>query len=325
MKTKFVKLCAVLVAALAVMFADAGRTSAAYPEDAVTVVVPFPAGGRTDLTARSVAEALEKHLGVPVAVINKAGAGGVVGAKYVANAKPDGYTIGIFSSAVISAQYTVETGTDLSEYKVAGLIEISPAAIAIKYDAPWSSLEELVASAKENPNELTIGMIPGASAQVFAGGFVDAAGVEMNMVPFKGDAPGVNALAGGHIDVHVAVPASYKALSDSKKIRMLAVAAQERLPQLPDTPTFKEQGVGLVIGSFHAAFLPKDTPDEVVAVVEAALEKAMQEPSVIERMENVGLGPTYRDRQGAKTFLSGHDETYRRLITKLGMLHESKK
>lgn len=296
-----------------------------YPDRAVTMVVPFPAGGRTDLTGRSLAEGLEKHLGVPVAVVNKPGAGGVIGAKFVANAAPDGYTIGVFSSAVISAQYTVESGTNLGDYKVAALVEISPAAIAVQYDSRWQSLEDLVAEARAKPNSLTIGMIPGASAQVFAGGFVDAAGVEMTMVPFKGDAPGVNALAGGHIDVHVAVPASYKALSESKKVRMLAVAADTRLAQLPDVPTFKESGVDLVIGSFHAVFLPKEAPDEVATKLESALQATMQDPTVVAKMESVGLGPTYRDREGAAAFLSGHDRTYKTLITKLDMLHASKR
>ena len=93
-------------------------------------------------------------------------------------------------------------------------------------------------------------MIPGASAQIFAGGFAKAAGVQMIMVPFKGDADGAVALAGGHIDVHVAVPVSYKALAEARKVRMLAVASDNRSPLYKDLPTFKENGVDLVIGAF---------------------------------------------------------------------------
>lgn len=297
----------------------------AYPNQPVTIVVPFGAGGRTDLTARGVAQALEKHLGVAVPVINKPGAGGVIGAKYVANAKPDGYTIGIFSSAVISAQYTVQTGTNLADYKLAGVMESSPAAISVNYDAPWKTLKDLVAAAKKAPGQLKLGMIPGASAQVFAGGFVDAAGIEVNMVPFKGDAPGVTALAGGHIDVHVAVPASYKALSDAKKVRMLAVAADKRMTTFPEVLTMGEQGVDLVIGSFHGLFVPNGASEQVVSTLESALRRAMGEKAVNEQMANVGLGPVYMGREEARQFVAGQDATYRRLIDKLGLMHESKK
>lgn len=315
-----------LVAALAsAMLLPASDIRAAYPEKSVTVIVPFAAGGRTDLTARSVAQSLEKHLGTTTVVVNKPGAGGVIGAKEVANAKPDGYTIGIFSSAVVSAQYTVETGTDLKDYEIVGVIEDSPAAVAVKADADWNSLKDLVAAAKKRPDQLRMGMIPGASAQVFAGGFTDAAGIEATMVPFDSDAPGATALAGGHIDLHVAVPASYKALAEAKKIRMLGVAAERRMSTFPDVPTMREQGVDLVIGSFHGVFVPKDTPDDVIAALEAALAKAAQEQSVKERMASVGLGPIFMDRKEGARFVADQDATYRKLIQKLGMMHESKK
>jgi tripartite-type tricarboxylate transporter receptor subunit TctC len=296
-----------------------------YPSQAITVVVPFGAGGRTDLTARGVAQALEKHMGGTVVVVNKPGAGGVIGGKFVATAKPDGYTAGIFSSAVVSAQYTVATGTNLADYKIVGVMESSPAAVSVNYGSPWKTLKDLVAAAKKSPSQLKFGMIPGGSAQVFAGGFVDAAGVQMNMVPFNSDAPGVAALAGGHIDAHVAVPASYKALSDAKKVRMLGVAADKRMSTFPDIPTMQEQGVDLVIGSFHGLFVPKHTPDNIVARLETALEKAMQEKTVIDQMANVGLGPVFMGRKEAERFVGGQDAAYRKLISRLGMMHESKK
>lgn len=320
------RLCSLIVTtAIGLGMVSPAALAQTYPNQPVTIVVPFGAGGRTDLTARGVAQALEKHLGVAVPVINKPGAGGVIGAKYVANAKPDGYTVGIFSSAVISAQYTVQTGTNLADYKLAGVMESSPAAISVNYDAPWKTLKDLVAAANKSPGQLKLGMIPGASAQVFAGGFVDAAGIKVNMVPFKSDAPGVTALAGGHIDTHVAVPASYKALSDAKKVRMLGVAADKRMTTFPDVPTMREQGVDLVIGSFHGLFVPKGASEQVVAALESALRKAMSEKSVNEQMANVGLGPLFMGRDEAKQFVAGQDATYRRLIDRLGMMHESKK
>jgi tripartite-type tricarboxylate transporter receptor subunit TctC len=314
----------IAASAAAIMFSSGDEVRAEYPEKTVTIIVPFAAGGRTDLTARSIAQALEKHLGTTTVVVNKPGAGGVVGAKEVANAEPDGYTVGVFSSAVVSAQYTVETGTDLDDYEIAGVMEISPAALAVNYDAPWETLNELVEAGDNEPGSIRLGMIPGASAQVFAGGFTDAAGIEATMVPFDSDAPGVTALAGGHIDAHVAVPASYKALVEAKKIRVLGVAAENRMSTFPDIPTMREQDVDLVIGSFHGLFVPKGTPEEVLETLETALEKAMQDKAVIEQMAHVGLGPVFLDRQEGERFLAGQDATYEKLIDQMGMMHESK-
>ena len=322
---RFPKALSALFAVAAFLVSDLATVAQPpYPERAITVLVPFPAGGRTDLTARSIAEGLERHLGVDVVVVNKPGAGGVIGALSVAQAAPDGYTIGVLSSAVVATQYTVETGTSLSDYEVAGLVEISPAAIAVRVDSPWRSLADLVAAAEADPNGLHMAITAGASSNVFAGGFLDAAGIEMTLVPFKGDAPGITALAGGHVDSHSGVPASSTAMVESGELKILGIAAEERMEQFTGIPTFREQGVDLVIGSFHAVYLPKGTPEEVVDKVMGAVRETMAQPEVIEKMKNVGLGPTFRDRAGAAEFLARQDATYKALITKLGMLHASK-
>jgi len=301
-----------------------GAPQAAYPEKPVTIIVPFPAGGRTDLTARIVAQHLEKQLGVSVPVVNKPGAGGVLGAKEVAAARPDGYTLGVFSSAVVSAQYTVETRTNLADYQSIGLVEVSPAALAVKADAPWKSVRELVVYARQNPKKVRIGMIPGASAQIFAGGFANAAGVELTMVPFNGDAPGANSLAGGHIEAHVAVPVSYKTLVEADKIRMLGIAADERMALNPNIPTFKEQGVDLVIGAFHALFAPARTPDAVLATLETAFEKAMRDPAMKEQLTKASMEWAFKNRKDAAAFIAAQDAAYRGLIQKLGLMYKKK-
>lgn len=313
------------VAGAALAYGNEVAAQSDYPQKTVTMVVPFAAGGRTDLTARSVAEGLQKHLGTNVIVVNKPGAGGVVGALDVAEAAPDGYTVGLFSSAVVSAQYTVKDGTNLEDYKVGGVVEVSPAAVAVQADSDWKSLEDLVKYGKANPGEVKIGMIPGASAQVFAGGFTDAAGFEATMVPFDSDAPGVAALAGGHIDAHVAVPASYKPLLEADQIRVLGVAAANRMSSFPNIATMREQGVDLNLGSFHALFVPKDTSEEVVDKLESALAKAMQEQAVTERMANVGLGPVFMNRLDGRAYIAEQDAAYKRLITAFGLMHESEK
>lgn len=298
---------------------SSGLSQAAYPEKTVTMIVPFPPGGRTDLTARVVAQHLPKYLGQPVVVVNKPGAGGVLGAKEVAAATPDGYTLGLFSTAVVTAQYTVSTPTALSDYIAISVVNIDPMALAVKYDAPWKNLRDLVSYGRENPDKLRVGMIPGASAQIFAGGFAKAASVKTVYVPFKGDADGVAALAGGHIEVHVAVPVSYKALADAKKVRILGIAADSRSALYSDIPTFRENGVDLVIGSFHIVFAPKGTPDGVQAKLADAVAKVMNEPELKKQMSAANLGLAYMNRADTARFLASQDELYRRLIEDLGM------
>jgi tripartite-type tricarboxylate transporter receptor subunit TctC len=199
------------------------------------------------------------------------------------------------------------------------VVNIDPMALAVKYDAQWKTLAELVSYAQANPGKLRVGMIPGASAQIFAGGFARMANVKTVHVPFKGDADGVAALAGGHIDVHVAVPVSYKALAEAKKIRILAVAAPQRSQLYHDIPTFRENGVDLVIGSFHIVFAPKGTPPDVQAELAQALAKTMQEPELRKQMAAASLGFAHMDQKEAARYLAQQDELYRRLIDELGM------
>lgn len=314
-----------LVAAALGLLLLAGAAHAAYPEKSVTFIVPFPPGGRTDLTARLVTQHLPKHLGRPAVVVNKPGAGGVLGAKELAGAPPDGYTLGIFSTAVVTAQYTVPTPTNLKDYAPIAVVNVDPMALAVKSDAPWKSLEELVAHGRANPGKLRIGMIPGASAQIFAAGFANAAGLKGTFVPFPGDAPGAAALAGGHIDVHVAVPVSYKALVEAGKVKMLGVAADSRTALYRDVPTFRENGVDFVIGSFHIVFAPRRTPEAVLGVLEKAIERTMREPELVKQMADSSLGHAWLNRKDTAAFLAQQDAVNRKVIDDVGMRVAPKK
>lgn len=323
MKT-ITRFLAILACAGFMLAAASPAQAAAYPEKPITLIVPFPPGGRTDLVSRIVAHNLEKQLHASIAVVNRPGAGGVVGALEVARAKPDGYTVGIFSSAVVSAQYTVETPTDLKAFVPVGLIEISPAALAVRASAPWKDVKEFAAYAKANPGKITMGMIPGASAQVFAGAITEALNIKVTYVPFNGDSPGAIALAGGHIQSHVAVPVSYNTLIAAKKIRMLAIAADQRSKLYPDVPTFTQAGFPLVVGSFHALFAPKGTPENVLSTLEAALLKALADPTAVDQMHKAGLEIAGRNRADTAKFIADQDKTYHRLIERLGMMYKKK-
>src|SRR5258708_31727677 len=198
-----------LGAVILLAVATPGLAQTDYPAKPITLIVPFPAGGRTDVIARTVAQQLQVTLKQPIAVINKPGASSVLGSNEVAEAKPDGYTLGFFSTSVITAQYTVPTPMSLKSYELIAIVNSDPAAIAVADKASWRTLKDLVDDARAKPGQLRIGMIPGASAQIFAAGFARAAGIDLIHVPFKGDTEAAIALAGGHIEIHVAVPRAY--------------------------------------------------------------------------------------------------------------------
>jgi tripartite-type tricarboxylate transporter receptor subunit TctC len=290
-----------------------------YPTKPVTMIVPFPAGGRTDVIGRVVAQHLSKQLSKPAAVVNKPGASSVLGSMEVAQSKPDGYTLGFFSTSVVTAQYTVPTPLSLGDFELVAIVNTDPAAIAVQESAPWKSLKQVVEDARKRPDQLRIGMIPGASAQIFAAGFARAANVKLINVPFKGDVDGAVALAGGHIEIHVAVPVSYKSLIDAKKVRILALAAEKSSPTYGNIPTFRDNGIDLVIGAFHGVYVPKGTPQPIVGKLAEALEKTMAGSEFIGTMHELGAGIEFLKDAEAKAFLARQDATYRAIIEDLGL------
>jgi tripartite-type tricarboxylate transporter receptor subunit TctC len=311
----------ILTAALALASFNAAPAIAAddYPAKAITMIVPFPAGGRTDLIGRIFAQYMQAAIGKPVSIVNKPGASSVLGSNEVADSKPDGYMLGFFSTSAVTAQYTVPTPLDMSRFDLVAIVNADPAALAVNESAKWQSLKDLVADAKKAPGSLKIGMIPGASAQIFAAGFARAAGVDLISVPFKGDADGAIALAGGHIDIHVAVPVSYKSLVASKKVRMLAVASDARSALYGNLPTYRENGVPLSINAFHGVYVPKGTPEAVKAKIAAALKTTMANPELQKRMNDAGAAGVFLVGDEAKAYLKAQDDTYRDIIDALGL------
>ncbi|HEY0218955.1 MAG TPA: tripartite tricarboxylate transporter substrate binding protein [Afipia sp.] len=315
---RLLAMCVVLVAASPI-HADL------YPAKPLTMIIPFPAGGRTDLIGRIFAQGLQDALGKPVAVINKPGASSVLGSNEVAAAAPDGYTLGFFSTAAVTAQYTVPTPLSLKSFDLIAIVNADPAAIAVAQDAPWKTLRDLVTDAAGKPGTLRLGMIPGASSQIFAAGFSRAAKLDFINVPFKGDTDGAIALAGNHIDLHFAVPASYKSLVEGKKVRMLAIAAEASSPLYGNIPTFKDNGVDLTIGAFHGVFAPAGTPASIIQKISDALKIAVANPELAQRMNDAGAAVEFRQGEDARAYLEKQDDTYRGIIEALGLRVDAKR
>lgn len=292
----------------------------AFPNKAITMIVPFPAGGRTDLTARTVAEAMKDELRQPVIVVNKPGASGVLGAKEVAGAQADGYTLGLFSIGFLTAQYTVPTPTSVKDYELVSLVNFDPAALAASTANGWTSLNQVIAAGKAKPKSLRVGINPGNSAHIFAGLFAKTVGLDVLFVPFKGGSERATAIAGGHIDLDFDIVAPMKPLMEAGKLRVLGVAADRRVDLYPQIPTFKEQGVDLFVYSWHGIFAPKGTPVAALNAIETSLQHISRNPKFLANMEKLLLGVRYMGRQEFAAFFAEQDAQFKPLIQSLGLM-----
>lgn len=313
------KLLSGLLGLLSLAILPTSLVAQAYPTKAVTFVVPFPPGGRSDLTGRVVAQFLKAELGQPVVIVNKAGASGVLGAKEVANASPDSYTLGFFSTGFLTTHYTVPTPTNVGEYEFVALINMDPAAVAASGAKGWKRIEEMVDYGKKNPGKLRVGINPGSSAHIFAAAFARAAGLEVIYVPFRGGGERATALAGGHIDADFDIVAPLKSMAEAGKVRILGIASDRRVDLYREIPTMREQGVDLVISSWHGIFASKGTPAPAVATLSAALEKTSRNPQFLEQMGKILLGVRYMNQQDFARFYAEQDALFKPLIQKLGL------
>lgn len=293
---------------------------AAYPEKPVTWIVTWPAGGRTDVTSRMFASALEKILGQPVLVVNKPGAGGVVGAKEVAMARPDGYTISQMSISMILTQYTAPTPTNLKDYIPVAQLLSSPALVTVHAKAPWNSIKEFVEYAKANPDKLKVGASgTGTSDHLFAAAFQKASGIKLTRVPYAGDAPAVAALVGRHVDCNFAPIAAVKSFADAGELKILGVASDKRRSLYSNIPTWKEQGVNSSISSFEGIYVPKGTPAGIISTLEKALERVIKDPDVISKIEKIGAEIDFVKQSDFVVHVNDADKVLRELVEELGL------
>jgi len=309
----------VILLALSVSFVSQAAV-AAYPERAITWVVTWPAGGRTDTVSRIFAPALEKILGQPVVVVNKPGAGGVVGAKEVAMAKPDGYTISLMSISMILTQYTVPTPTNLKDYLPVAQLLSSPGLLTVNSKAPWKGVKDFVEYCQANPSKVKNGASgTGTSDHIFSAAFQKAAGIKLIHVPYAGDAPAVAALAGRHVDSNFAPMVAVKAFVDAGDMKVLGVASDQRRSIYPNVPTWKEQGVKASISTFEGIYAPKGIPADIVSILEKALEKVVKNPEVISKIEKIGVELEFKGVSEFGKHVAESDKLLREVVEELGL------
>lgn len=298
-----------IVCFLGLCFLTSPLFAQTFPTKAVTFIVPWPAGGKSDLAGRVLAHYIQEPLGQPVVVVNRPGASGVLGAKEVAMAKPDGYTLLLTSTGVVTAQYLVPTPSNLKEYEYVSLINLDPAAVIVYAESPFKNLQDLISYVKKNPGTIKLGQSPGTSVHVMNAIFTRAAGLygKFHEIPYKGGGERNIALAGKHIDVDVDVVAVYKPLLEGGKVRILGVGSEKRMPLYKEFPTWKEQGVDCAIGSWNGIFAPKGTPEKILSIINNAIEKTFKNPKFVEAMNKGYMGEFYLNREEFTQFLEKED------------------
>jgi tripartite-type tricarboxylate transporter receptor subunit TctC len=263
-----------------------------YPTRPITVVVPFPAGGPSDVVARIVTEAMSKHLGQSMVIENVGGAGGTLGSGRVATAEPDGYTLlaGSMGSHVAAPVLTPNIRYDSErDFIPVGITADAPAVIVARKDFPAKTLKEFVAYVKANGDKVkqAHGGV-GASSHMACLLFTTEAGLKPTLIAYKGTGPAMNDLIGGHVDFFCEQAVSVAEQVRSGTIKAFGVSATDRLAALPDVPAAKDGGVNYQMSIWAGIFAPKGTPKPVVDRLSAALDKALDDPSVVKRLNDLG-------------------------------------
>ena len=263
-----------------------------YPNRAITVVVPFPAGGPSDVVARIVTEHMGRTLGQQMVIENVAGAGGTLGSARVAAAQPDGYTLlaGSMGSHVAAPVLTPNIKYDSErDFEPIGLTAHSPAVIVARKDFPANNLSEFVLYLKENADKIkqAHGGI-GASSHMACLLFNRALDIKPISVAYRGTGPAMNDLIGGHVDFLCEQSVSVAEQITAGTVKAYVVSANQRLTALPGIPSAKEVGINYQMSIWAGIFAPKGTPKDVIAKLAAALDKALDDPSVRKRLAALG-------------------------------------
>jgi tripartite-type tricarboxylate transporter receptor subunit TctC len=290
-----------IIAAVAALIALTGSASAAeFPDRTITMVIPFAAGGPTDVLGRVMAQRMGEILKQTIIVENIGGAGGMTGGKKVADDKPDGYTM-LLGTVGTQAQgqtlYKHPLYNAITDFTPVGLIADVPIVLIVNKDLPVSNLKEFIAYAKANQDKMQYGSAGAGSATHLGCVVLDTAmGTHIIHVPYKGTGPAMQDLLGGRIQFLCDIITTAKPQIDSGAVKGLAIMTTERSPVLPNLPTTKEQGLDALAYTWNALYLPKGAPADVVKKLNAAMVEAMNTPAVKDRLQSLGAMVVSADR-----------------------------
>ncbi|MET0741814.1 MAG: tripartite tricarboxylate transporter substrate binding protein [Microvirga sp.] len=318
-------LAAALLAALAIAAAPTARAADAYPSRPITMIVPFGAGGGTDVIARAVSDELSRALNQAIVVDARPGANGAIGSAVVARAAPDGYTL------LFTAQSTYSLNPNLMKEplfdQLKDLVPVatigrSPWLIAVPADSPFKSIAEVVAYGKANPGKLVFPFWQ-SSVLVTGATFAEASGIQTRKVPYKGQVEATTDFLGGRIPIMVTDVAGGRGPVESGKMRLLASTTAQRSASFPEVPTLREQGYDVVTDSMLAVFAPAGTPQPILDKLNADLSKIiLTSEKVRDRLRQLGLDPTAMTQAEAEAFVRSELTRWEGMIRRAGLQKE---
>jgi tripartite-type tricarboxylate transporter receptor subunit TctC len=311
----------VVLMVFALVFAFFLPTRAAeYPTKTITFVIPYAAGGFTDLLSRALANSIKNDLGQPVVCENKAGGGGTVGLSYITSRPADGYTIGMITPGMYLAYHMKKSDLNpVKDLTFISRISGGMTAIVVRADSPFKTLKDLITYAKQNPAKLTYGTSgAGTITHLAMEELSDLAGVDWKLVPYKSGAEAATALLGGHVDVVSDAP-SWQPLVDAGKLRLLAVFTDKRAEKYPNVPTVMESGYKMSLPGPNGIVAPKGLPKPIVQKLDAAFKKAITDPDVQKLMKDYTLTPLYLNADDYTKAAQEEFDWSGRLVKKLGL------
>jgi tripartite-type tricarboxylate transporter receptor subunit TctC len=318
--------CLRIFAAAALTLAATVAAAQPYPNKPIRLIVPFPAGGTTDILARTVGQRLTLAWGQPVVIENRPGAGATIGADYVAKAHPDGYTL--LMAAVhhtIAANYyknlPYNLATDLAPVSVVAIV---PNVLVVRPDLPVSNVQELIAYAKANPGKLTYASNGAGTAHNLIGEqFKTMTGTDIMHIPYKGSAPALTDLMGGRVTMMFDTVSSCLPYVQAGKLKALAVATSVRSSVLPDVPTLAEAGLkGFDIASWFGVMAPAGTPEPIIRQLSTEIARSLADPAVRKQLVPIGAEPVGSSPEAMRTRIADETRRYGELMKHAGLVEQ---
>ncbi len=316
MKTLASRILAGLLCVLAVPAAVLAQ--AAYPSRPIELIVPYPAGGGTDVLGRAFALASVKHLTQSLIVVNKPGASGAIGWSDVINDKPDGYKVVLLATDLMTQPNMGLTKITYEDFIPIARLNYDPAAITVRADAPWNTVEEFLAAAKKGDFRVGNGG-NGSTWHLAAAAVEDKTGVKFNHIPFAGAAPAALSLLGGHIEAITVSAAEVYAYTSTGKLKTLAVMSDQRIKGFEKVPTLKERNIDISIGTWRGLAVTRGTSPEIVNVLRAATAKIVTEQGLRDALDRQNMGYAYADGEAFGAVMASDHAFYKGLINKLGL------
>ncbi len=316
-----------LVAVLASLVGSTAMAQSSYPDHAIRMIVPLSAGSAVDVAARIVTQKMSEDMGQQIVIVNQPGAAGLIGAEQVAKAAPDGYTLGGFNDSIMTMVpnlYPNVRWDILKDFEPVSLVATVEWGLIAGNQTGYRTASDLIAAAKAAPGTINYGSGgPGSPQHLAMAMFASGAGISLTHVPYKGATQAATDVAGGQIPVAFQGLGTVAGLVRGNQVKLIGVSAEKRLPQFPDVPTISESGLpGFLFNSWFAILAPAGTPKDIVAKLNAEVVKALADPDVLRKLDDVGLAPRGSSAEELRGMTRDQLAKYARVIKEMGIVLE---